>query len=80
MRVRLKKVLGESKTMRCRLDEIMKRERYTGRLLAEKVGVNEATISLIKREKHLPTLPVAIRIAKTIGVSVEDIWFDDEGT
>jgi putative transcriptional regulator len=62
--------------MRCRLGEIMKQEGRTGRWLADKTGVNEATISLIKREKSLPSLPVAIRIAKAIGYSVEEIWIE----
>lgn len=63
--------------MRCRLKEIMKEQGRTQTWLCEKVGVNKSTISDIINEKRLPSLPVAIKIAKTIDVPVEEIWFED---
>lgn len=47
---------------------------------AEKVGINNSTLSLIvSKEDHSPTLKIAMRIAQTLNLKVEDIWeLDDE--
>ncbi|PEO61501.1 transcriptional regulator [Bacillus toyonensis] len=37
-----------------------------------------STMSLILNEKSIPTLPVAIRIAKALNMHVEEIWIDEE--
>jgi len=48
--------------------------------LAEYVGVSQATIAMIANKKALPSLENALKIAKYLGVRVEDIWWleDDE--
>jgi putative transcriptional regulator len=63
--------------MKCKLKEIMKEQGRTQNWLSENVGVNKATISLIINEKSIPTLPVALRIAKTLGKNVEEIWYEE---
>ncbi len=63
--------------MRSRLKEIMKDEGRTQKWLSEKVGVSMTTISSIINEKSIPALPLALRIAKTLGKTVEEIW-DEE--
>ncbi|MFD4706057.1 helix-turn-helix transcriptional regulator [Gottfriedia sp. NPDC058432] len=47
---------------------------------AEKVGINNSTLGLIiSKDDHSPTLKVAMRIARTLNLKVEDIWeLDDE--
>jgi putative transcriptional regulator len=62
--------------MESKLKEIMKEQGRTQNWLSEKVGVNKATISLIINKKSIPTLPVALRIAKVLEKPVEDIWFE----
>ena len=44
---------------------------------AKKIGVSESTLSLIIRGKTTPTLPVAYRIAKELGLTIEEIWFSE---
>lgn len=63
--------------MDCKLEDILKDQGRTQKWLSEKVGVGMRTISEIKQGKRLPTLPVALRIAKVLGVAVEDIWKED---
>jgi len=62
--------------MKCNLRHIMKEEGRTQLWLSKKVGVSNRTISEIINEKRIPTLPVAMRIAKVLGMKVEEIWED----
>jgi putative transcriptional regulator len=78
MRVRLKKILGVGKLMKSRLKEVVKSQGRTQNWLSEQVGVNKATISQIITNKTTPTLVVAYRIAKVLGLKIEDIWYEDE--
>ncbi|OLS39156.1 helix-turn-helix transcriptional regulator [Bacillus sp. MRMR6] len=63
--------------MKCRLKEIMKEEGRTQRWLSEKVNASMTTISSIINEKSIPALPLAFRIAKTLGKRIEDIWYEE---
>jgi putative transcriptional regulator len=46
---------------------------------ANLIGITRGTLTLILKEESTPTLQVAIRIAKELGLKVEDIWyFEDE--
>lgn len=60
-----------------RLKYILKEQGRTQTWLTEKVGVNKSTISDVVNGKRIPTLLVALRIAKTLDVKVEDIWFEE---
>jgi putative transcriptional regulator len=64
--------------MKSRLKEIMKNQGRTQNWLAEKVDVNKSTISQIINNKNVPTLIVAYRIAKILGLKIEDIWYEDD--
>lgn len=44
------------------------------RELARKVGITSAAMSGIERGVHLPNVLLAIRIAKALGVSTEQLW------
>jgi putative transcriptional regulator len=77
MQVHLKNILRGFK-MRCRLKEIMKEEGRTQKWLSEKVLVSMTTISSIVNEKSLPALPLANKIAKTLGRTIEEIWYEEE--
>ncbi|MNJ41053.1 helix-turn-helix transcriptional regulator [Paenibacillus fonticola] len=46
--------------------------------LAEKAKVTRQTINAIENNKYDPTLRLAIRIAKIVGVPVEELFEDDE--
>jgi DNA-binding XRE family transcriptional regulator len=42
--------------------------------IAQKAGLTPGALSLIVRGKSLPTLPVAIRIARSLEETVESLW------
>ncbi len=42
--------------------------------LAKALGVTRQTIIAIEKGKYLPSLPLALKIAKFFGVHVEDIF------
>lgn len=57
-----------------RLREIRKRKKITQEELAKAVGVTRQTIIAIEKGKYLPSLPLALRIAKFLGMKVEEIF------
>lgn len=63
--------------MKCNLYKYKHEQKWTQKWLAEKVGTNDRTISEIMNGKRVPTLQMAIRIAKVVGAPVEDIWFEE---
>ena len=42
--------------------------------LADRVGVTRQTIIAIEAGKYAPSLPLAFRLARTFGVTVEDVF------
>jgi putative transcriptional regulator len=50
----------------------------TQQQLADKVGVTRQTIIAIEAGKYSPSLPLAFRIARTFGVSIEQVFEYDE--
>ena len=63
--------------MQSHLKEIMKVQGRTQNWLSEKAGVSTTSISSIVNNKSVPTLLVALRIAKALDKSVEEIWSED---
>jgi putative transcriptional regulator len=47
--------------------------------LAEAIGVSRQTINLIENERYMPSLPLAIALARYFSVPVEEM-FDDQGS
>ncbi|ARX68071.1 helix-turn-helix domain-containing protein [Pseudomonas rhodesiae] len=64
--------------MKCKLRKILDQNGIKYSFFAEKVKIQRSTMSLILKEKSIPTLPVAIRIAKALNMHVEDIWIEEE--
>ena len=48
--------------------------RITQQDLADRVGVTRQTIIAIEQGKYSPSLPLAFRIAKTFGVTIEQVF------
>ncbi len=46
--------------------------------LADRVNVSRQTINAIEKEKFDPSLPIAFRIARVFGMSIEQIFLDLE--
>jgi putative transcriptional regulator len=42
--------------------------------LAERVGVTRQTIIALEAGRYAPSLPLAVRIARVFGVTVEDVF------
>jgi putative transcriptional regulator len=60
--------------MRNRLKELRARNNMTQEDLADKVGVSRQTIVAIEKEKYDPSLPLAFKLAKCFGVTVEELF------
>ncbi len=47
--------------------------------LADRVGVTRQTIIAIEAGKYAPSLPLAFKLARTFGVSIEQVFeYEDE--
>jgi len=57
-----------------RLREIRARYGVTQEELAKAVGVTRQTIIAIEKGRYLPSLPLALRIARFFGLRVEEIF------
>lgn len=58
---------------------VLRAERgWTQAQLAEAVGVSRQAIIAIERGKYEPGLPLAFRLARAFGRSVEDVFLWDE--
>lgn len=47
--------------------------------LANKIGVSRQSINAIEKGKYIPSTLLAIKIAKLFKLSVEDLFFLEEG-
>ena len=51
----------------------------TQQALAERVGVTRQTIIAIESGRYSPSLPLAFRIARTFGATIEEVFQCEEG-
>ncbi len=63
-----------------RLKEILKEKGITGKDLAKKVGVTQATISNINNDVHFPTSDLLLKIAETLNIDVKDLFHSTKET
>lgn len=64
--------------MKSRLKELRAREGYNQTQLAKLTNVSRQTISLIEREEYMPSLLIAVRIARIFNEPVENIFYFNE--
>ncbi|GLC90331.1 helix-turn-helix transcriptional regulator [Lysinibacillus piscis] len=64
--------------MKTRLKELRARDGLNQTELAKLAKVSRQTISLIEREELIPSLLIAVRIAKIFNESIGDIFFFEE--
>ena len=64
--------------MRNRLKELRARDGLNQTELARKAKVSRQTISLIERGEYIPSLLIAVRIARIFMETVEDIFIFEE--
>ncbi|KGR75781.1 helix-turn-helix transcriptional regulator [Ureibacillus sinduriensis] len=60
--------------MKTRLKELRARDGLNQTELAKKAKVSRQTISLIERNEYMPSLIIAVRIAKVFQEPIEDIF------
>ncbi|WP_062049846.1 helix-turn-helix transcriptional regulator [Bacillus sp. JCM 19034] len=64
--------------MRSRLKELRARDRLNQTQLAKLAKISRQTISLIEREEYIPSLLIAVRIARVFNEPVEQVFFFEE--
>ena len=60
--------------MKNRIRELRARFDLTQEELAEKVGVTRQTILAVEKNKYLPSLLLAVKIARVFNKKVEDVF------
>lgn len=60
--------------METKLKKIIKERGLKQGFIADKAGISNGALSLIANGKSVPTLPVAIKIARVLGETVESLW------
>ncbi|NCF23698.1 MAG: helix-turn-helix domain-containing protein [Gammaproteobacteria bacterium] len=64
--------------MRNRLKVLRAERDWTQAQLAEKLDVSRQTINAIEKGKFDPSLPLAFRAARLFGLTIEDIFQDQD--
>ena len=62
--------------MNNRLRELREARGWSQGALAEQLEVSRQTINALETGKYDPSLPLAFRIARMFGLSIEQIFFD----
>jgi putative transcriptional regulator len=70
-------VIGEVIALKSRLREIMDSRGIKQSHFVRKLGISATTMSAIYRGKTIPTLPVAYKIAKELGMHIDEIWVEE---
>jgi len=63
--------------MNNRLKDLRTERNWTQADLAEHVSVSRQTINAIEKGKFDPSLPLAFRLARLFGMSIEEVFLDD---
>ena len=66
--------------MKNRLKVLRAERAWSQQDLAEKLDVSRQTINAIETEKYDPSLPLALKIGRLFGQSVEKIFDDEHAT
>lgn len=64
--------------MKNRIKELRKKKGYRQEDLAIFLGVSRQTIIAIENDKYDPSLSLALKLAKFLGLSVEEIFISEE--
>ncbi|MBM4762691.1 helix-turn-helix domain-containing protein [Bacillus sp. B15-48] len=60
--------------METKLEKIIKERGLKKGFIAEKAGLSRSAFSLVCSGKSVPTLLAAIRIARVLNTTVEELW------
>lgn len=65
--------------MRNRLAQLREEQGWSQGDLAVQLEVSRQTVNALERGKYDPSLPLAFRISKLFGLSIEEIFEPDDG-
>lgn len=65
--------------MKNRIKELRKGKGYRQEDLAAALGVSRQTIIAIENNKYDPTLPLAMKLARYLQTTVEELFFLEDG-
>jgi putative transcriptional regulator len=65
--------------LRNRVRELRARFKWTQQDLADSVGITRQTVGLIEKGDYAPSVALALKIAQSFNVSVEDVFYLEEG-
>lgn len=71
------RVVAGSRKLENRLKELRLAHRWSQGELAARLGVSRQTINAVETDKYDPSLPLALRLAKLLGVPVDELFVDD---
>ena len=66
--------------MRNRLRVLRAERGWSQAELGGRIGVSRQAVNAIETGKHDPSLPLAFRLARLFGLSIEEIFEDDAST
>ena len=66
--------------VRNRLKELRARNNLNQTELAKKAGISRQTVSLIERGEYLPSILIALKIARIFGEPVDNVFSKEEET
>ncbi|MGY0505807.1 helix-turn-helix transcriptional regulator [Luteimonas sp. e5] len=64
--------------MNNRLRELREAQGWSQAALAERLQVSRQTVNALETGKYDPSLPLAFRIARLFGLTIESIFIDEE--
>ncbi len=71
--------LHKDKTMENRLKELRRERNWSQAELAARLAVSRQTVNSLERGKYDPSLPLAFRIARVFGLTIETIFTPETG-
>jgi len=63
--------------MRNRVRELRTERGWSQSELGERLGVSRQTVNAIENERYDPSLPLAFLIARAFGLTIEQLFFED---
>jgi putative transcriptional regulator len=63
--------------MKNRLRVLRAEQGWSQAELAERLGVSRQTVNAIETEKYDPSLPLAFKLARVFGATIEEIFIDE---
>ncbi|RDY88562.1 helix-turn-helix transcriptional regulator [Bacillus amyloliquefaciens] len=63
--------------LKSRLKQVIKDSGYKQKYICDQLNLDASTLSGLVKDKHLPNLITAYKLAKFFDMKIEDIWFDE---